>query len=261
MSDWVDTLKTFSAVIRSGADFAPGQIICPRYPAARGAEVYRNNYRGNLHDTLAAAYPVIRQLVGANFFRLLAKRFIEQHPSRSGNLHRYGSGMAEFLTNFQNTQHLAYLPDMARLEWAYHRAYFADDVAPFELARLAAVTPESYGGLRWRLHPGCSLTTSAHPVSAIWQAHQEEVPADFHIDLNSGGENLLVHRNGLSVEIVRIDAPSHHWLVLLQQNNPMGSATGETLSMFPDFDLATALRHWLAHGVLIDCHTTPEETR
>ena len=68
---------------------------------------------------------MIHQLVGEEFFRLLAKRFIEQHPSHSGNLHRYGSEMAEFLMHFENTQHLAYLPDVARLEWAYHLAYFA----------------------------------------------------------------------------------------------------------------------------------------
>ena len=133
MSNWADTLA------HSPPSFAPERsshqrhITCPHYPAQRGVEVYRNNYRGNLHDTLAGAYPVMRQLVGEEFFRLLAKRFIEQHPSRSGNLHRYGGEMAEFLTHFENTQHLAYLPDMARLEWAYHRAYFADDASPFDL--------------------------------------------------------------------------------------------------------------------------------
>ena len=28
------------------------------YPAAVALEVYRNNYRGNLHDALAGGYPV-----------------------------------------------------------------------------------------------------------------------------------------------------------------------------------------------------------
>ncbi len=262
MTNWTNTLAQFSAVIRTGADFASGEIICSRYSEARGIEVYRNNYRGNLHDALTGAYPVIRLLVGEDFFRLLAKFFIEKHPSRSGNMHRYGSEMAEFLTNFENTQHLAYLPDMARLEWAYHHAYFADDVMPFDLTSLAMVAPESYGELRWHLNPGCTLFTSMYPIAAIWQAHQNGAPADFHIDWNSGGENLLVHRNELSVKIIHIAAASHHWLVLLQQGNAMGIATNETLSVFPDFDLATTLRHWLAQGVLINFDTsnvTPAE--
>lgn len=252
MTTWADTLAQFSSVVRTGAEFAPDKINCPRYSEACGVEVYRNNYRGNLHDTLASVYPVIRQLVGEDFFRLLVKHFIEHHPSRKGNLHRYGSEMAEFLMHFENTQYLKYLPDMARLEWAYHYAYFAEDVVPFNHTRLASVAPKFYGDLRWQLHPSCALLTSIYPISAIWQAHQEGSPSDFRIELNSGGENLLVYRNGLSVEIISIATASHYWLAQLQLGVAMGPATDAALLIYPDFDLATALRHWLAQNVLID---------
>ncbi len=252
MTTWTDTLAQFSAVIRTGAAFAPGTLSCSRYPEVRGVEVYRNNYRGNLHDTLAGAYPVIRLLVGEDFFRLLAKQYIECHPSRSGNLHRYGSEMAEFLSHFEKTQHLVYLPDMARLEWATNHAYFAANVPPFDLDRLATVATESYPNLRWRLHPSCTLLTSAYPIAAIWQAHQDGEPTDFHIDLDSGGDSFLVVRNGLRVKIVSIAPASHHCLVQLQQDITMGAATEATLSAYPDFDLAATLRQWLAQGVLFD---------
>jgi hypothetical protein len=252
MNNWAETLAQFSAAIRTGAEFAPGALNCPRYAEERGVNVYRNNYRGNLHDTLAGAYPVIRQLVGEEFSRLLAKRFIEQHSSHSGNLHRYGSEMAEFLTHFESTQHLAYLPDMARLEWAYHRAYFADDASPFDLTRLANIAPESYGDLRWQLHPSCTLFMTIFPVAAIWQAHQYGEAANFNIDLMSGGDSLLVYRKDLSVDIVNIAPASLQWLQQLQQDISMGAATDATLSTHPDFDLATTLRHWLAQGVLIN---------
>ena len=261
MHDWAETLEKFSAVIRTGAVFAPGEIFCPRYAEERGAEVYRNNYRGNLHDTLAGAYPVIRQLVGEEFFRLLARRFIGSHDSRSGNLHRYGSEMAEFLLHFENTQHLAYLPDMARLEWAYHRAYFADDVPAFDLSRLAGVAPESYGDLRWHLHPGCALLSASYPVLAIWQAHQGDASGDFNIDLNSGSEHLLIHRNGLSLEIENIAPHSHYWLSLLESGKTMGAATETTLAIYPDFDLAASLHRWLTQGVLVDFDFAKEEPR
>jgi len=258
MTTWTDTLAQFSAVIRTGADFSPGAIHCPHYAAERGIEVYRNNYRGNLHDTLADAYPVIRQLVGEAFFRLLARRYIEQNPSRSGNLHHYGSAMAEFLTHFENTRHLAYLPNVARLEWAYHRAYFADDVPPFNFERLASVAPDSYPDLRWHLHPSCALLAAAFPIAAIWQAHQDGASADFNIIFDSSGEQLLVYRNGLSLEISRIAPEVYHWLAQLQQGMAMGAATDATLSAYPDFDLATTLRHWLARGVLVDFEYTQE---
>ncbi len=250
MTTWSDTLAQFSAVIRTGVAFTLGTVICPRYPEVRGVEVYRNNYRGNLHDSLAGAYPVIQLLVGEDFFRLLAKRYIEHHSSRSGNLHRYGSEMAEFLSHFEKTQHLVYLPDMARLEWAYHHAYFAENVPPFDLNRLATVSAEAYPDLRWKLHPSCTLLTSAYPIAAIWQAHQDGAPTDFHIDLDSGGDSLLVYRNVLQIEIVSIAPASHYCLVQLQQGITMGAATEATLSAYPDFDLAATLRQWLAQGAL-----------
>jgi hypothetical protein len=252
MSTWANTLSQFSAVIRTGAEFAAGALDCPHYPEDRGVGVYRNNYRGNLHDTLTGAYPVLRQLVGEEFFRLLAKRFIERHPSRSGNLHQYGSEMAEFLTHFENTQHLAYLPDMARLEWAYHRAYFADDVSPFDLTRLTSISPESYGALRWRLHPSCTLLTTAYPVAAIWRAHQDAANADFNIDLASGGDSLLVCHKDLNVEIIDVASATLHWLEQLQRGISVGAATEATLSAYAEFDVAAALRHWLTQGVLVN---------
>jgi len=259
MSNWSDTLAQFSAVIRTGEEFGHDAIISANYPAQRGIDVYRNNYRGNLHDTLACAYPVIRRLVGDDFFRLLAKRFIEQHPSRSGNLHRYGSEMAEFLTHFENTRHLAYLPNMASLEWAYHRAYFADDTMPFDLARLASAPPESYAEFRWQLHPSCTLLATDYPVAMIWQAHQDGAPADFQINLDRGGDDLLVYRKGLNVDIASIAPASLHWLAQLQQNTRMGTAAEATLSIHPDFDLATTLRHWLTEEVLADFYIAQGE--
>ncbi len=229
------------------------------YPAERGVEVYRNNYRGNLHDTLAAVYPVVQQLVGDEFFRMMAKRFIEAHPSRSGDLHQYGSELAEFLVRFEPTRDLAYLPGMASLEWAYHHAYLADDAPEFDFDRIATLAPESYAELRWQLHPSCSLLVTDHPTAAIWQAHQEGAPEDFNIDMDSGGDRLLVFRNQLITEIISIEAGSLHWLAQLQQGIAMGEATEATLATHEDFDLSATLRHWLAQGVLINFNTLQEE--
>jgi len=259
MTTWDKELAQFSAVIRSGAEFAPGTVSCPRYAETCGIEVYRNNYRGNLHDTLVSAYPVIRQLVGEEFFRFMAKRFIAQHASRSGNLHRYGVELAEFLTGFEPTRHLAYLPDMARLEWAYHQAYFAADIPPLDINRLSMVPEESYPELRWRLHPSCALLTSVYPIAAIWRAHQAALPADFQIDLQSGGDCVLVYRDVLQMEIINIAPAGQHWLAKLQLGSRMGAATDATLAAYPDFDLGSVLRDWIAQGVLIDFDYPKEE--
>lgn len=252
MKAWVDTLRRFSANIRTGTSFTAEEMDCSNYEIARGIDVYRNNYRGNLHDSLAGAYPVIGQLVGAIFFRSLAARFIERHASRSGNLHHYGSEMADFLAHFEPVSHLIYLPDVARAEWAYHLAYFSDDVPAFDLNRLAAVAEESYPELRWHLHPSCSLLASVYPIARIWQMHQDGAPDDMEIDLESGGDRMLIYRNGLQSQIIRITAAEYHCLQLIEKGEALGLAFESTLPAYPEFDLVNSLRHWLEQSILTD---------
>ncbi len=251
MPGWTDTLARFSVAIREGVALAPAEAVCLRYTLTRATEVYRNNYRGNLHDALAAVYPVIGELVGAPFFRQLARQFIERHASRSSNLHDYGSAMAEFLVHFEPVRHLPYLPDMAKLEWACHRAYFAIDAAEFDFNRLAAIAAEFYPDLRWHLHPGCTLLDSVYPVAAIWQAHQDGSVAESEIDLANGGATLLIHRHELQTHILSMTPAAYHCLGQLQQGVLMGEASESTLALDPEFDLAANLRNWTAQGVLV----------
>jgi hypothetical protein len=213
-------------------------------------EVYRNNYRGNLHDTLAGAYPVIAQLVGKDFFRLLARHYIEQHLSRSGNLHHYGAEMAEFVAGFEPAQGLAYLPDVAALEWACHCAYFSDDAATPDIHRLAQVPPEQYVDLMLHIHPSCHLVRSRYPVATIWRAHQPCTGSDFHIDIDSGSCNALVSRKHDAVLVNELSAADADWLQSLQDGSPLGEATAVTQEHHPDFNLQAALLNLVALDVL-----------
>lgn len=252
MHAWADTVEQFADAIRNGSDLAPHVANSAGYPLMQGVEIYRNNFRGNLHDTLATAYPVIVELVGPDFFKWLARKFIEQYPSRSGNLHRYGSEMADFLAHLADVRHLPYLPDVAQLEWACHRAYYTEDAAPLDVDRLHQIVPEDYANLRWQLHPACALISSRYPIAVIWQAHQADASGDFRIDLADGGDNVLVTRNETGVQVTRISPDRLFWLQQLQHGATLGAACEITLSTHPEFDLTGALMQEVTQGVLID---------
>lgn len=211
--------------------------------------VYRNNYRGNLHDALAGAYPVLEQLVGKDFFRLLAREFIGQHLSRSGNLHHYGAEMAAFVATFEPARSLPYLSDMVALEWACHCAYFAEDEIPLDIAKLAQVAPENYSELILHLHPACHLLRSAYPVAEIWHAHQPGATNDFRINLDSGASNALVSRQADIVAVRELSAADAAWLHEIQAGTQLGEATAATLEDHPEFDLQAALLNLVAQGV------------
>jgi hypothetical protein len=248
-----DDLSGFARAIVRGEQ--PSPLIkanYQHYTVDVAIEVYRNNYRGNLHDTLAGAYPVIEQLVGKDFFRLMARKYIEQYPSHSGNLHHYGAELAEFIAAFEHARELPYLPDVAALEWACHRAWFADDAAVLDIAKLAQLSPDQYSGLIFLIHPACHLVCSRYPVSAIWQAHQRGASCDFHIDLDSGSCNALVGRKNDVVRVSELTEAESDWLQGIRAGITLGEATAATLVRHPKFDLQTLLLKLATQDVLSD---------
>lgn len=248
-----DDLSGLARAIVRGEEPSPRIATSYRhYSAAVAIEVYRNNYRGNLHDTLAGAYPVIEQLVGKEFFRCITRQFIAQHAPRSGNLHHYGEQMAAFVADFLPVKQLVYLSDVAALEWACHRAYFAGDTATLDIARLAEIAPGQYADLILHTHPSCHLVRSGYPVASIWHAHQPGANSDFHIDLDSGFSNALVSRNDNVVKVTELTAADAEWLHGIQDGSTLGEATAATLEHHPDFDLQTVLLNLVAQGVLSD---------
>ena len=248
-----DDLSAFGSAIVRGEEPSPLIDTAYRhYFVDTAIDIYRNNYRGNLHDALASAYPVIKQLVGDDFFRFLARRFIEQYPSCNANLHHFGTELTDFLTTFAPAQKLVYLADVAALEWACHRAYFADDAPMLDMIRLAQIPPEHYSNLIMRTHPACQVVRSRYPINAIWHAHQSGENGDFHIELDSGTSIVLVSRIADVVQINELEEDSAAWLQEIQTGRAMGVATDSTLERFPDFDLHAALLKLVRQNILMD---------
>jgi hypothetical protein len=246
-----DDLADFiRAIVRGDETTSRINMTYPNYPVAVALDVYRNNYRGNLHDALAGVYPVIAQLVGKDFFRLLTRKYIEKNPSRSGNLHHYGAEMAGFIASFKPARDLPYLADVAALEWACHCAYFAEDAATFDFNKLAEVPPVCYGDLVLHIHPASHLVRSRYPVAAIWHAHQSGVNNDFHIDLDRGPCNALVCRKNGVVLVRELTEPDAAWLQDIHTGTPLGVATAATQKLYPEFDLQAALLYLAGQEVL-----------
>ncbi len=219
------------------------------YSADVALDIYRNNYRGNLHDALAGAYPVVKQLVGDDFFRYLAREFIGQYPSRSANLHYYGAELAGFIATFAPAKELVYLPDVATLEWACHRAYFAEDGEILDLNELAQVPQEAYAELVLHMHASCHLLHSGYPVAAIWHAHQSGASSDFNIDLGSGLCNALVSRKLDVVSVTELAEADAAWLQRIQARASLGDATAETMERYPEFNLLPVLQTLVAQNI------------
>jgi hypothetical protein len=221
--------------------------------ARQRLQVYRNNMAESLIAALAAVYPVVARLVGTGFFRHAAKACVSAHPSRSGNLQDFGGEFPGFLRAYRPAGQLPYLPDVAALEWAVHRAYHEAELPGLTLQRPAQVPAAQQAGLRLRLQPCARFVESRYPVLRIWQANQPEARDDEStISLDEGGVNLLVVQHALEIEFRFLGPAESRWLCALADEASLADATRRALDVDPSFDLMAVLARHLGHGLFTE---------
>ena len=225
-------------------------------PAAR-LGVYRNNILGNYRKVLAATYPVAKRLVGVAFFDAASDQFVRAYPSRRGDVNRYGAEFADFLLSYPPARELAYLPDVARLEWAIDQGNIAADALPLDFGALAAVDPQTLAELRLGLHPSARLIASPFPILRIWQTNQPGYEGDDRVDLGEGGDTLLVLRTSQGVAVERVGVAIHAFLAALAANASLAQAAAHAAKVDDRFDLAAVLREYVVNHTIVAFRAPP----
>lgn len=201
--------------------------------------VYRNNVAVGLQDILGETFPVVRELVGDEFFSAMARAFIQALPPRSPVLIDYGGGFADFIDGFTPARSLPYLADVARLEWARHESYHAADAEPASIDVLTGGNPSDIENLRFQMHPSLRLMRSDWPVASIWQAHQANTASDLS-SLHEEGEQVMVVRPHLSVEVRCLEPAAFEFAERVASGTPLGRVL-EDSNDHPEWDASACL--------------------
>lgn len=215
--------------------------------------VYRNNVTVSLIDALADTFPVVRELVGEEFFRAMARVFVQAHPPRSRVMAYYGETFADFVASFAPAASVPYLADVARLEMARVRAYHAADVPPLdaEALRVALTDPRQLMFLRLALHPGVHVIASKFAVFSLWAAHQGALGIS-SVDPELA-QMALVFRNALEVDTLELSAAAGMFISAVQRGESLMDAAAIASGAHQDFDLANTMalliRHQLMSGI------------
>jgi hypothetical protein len=215
-------------------------------------QVYRNNAFSSLTTALKDSFPVVCQLVDERFFGYAAQEYIRTRPPRAPRLAEYGEDFPDFLAGFEPVRHLAYLPDVARLEWAVNLAYHAPDAPTLDPARIAAVPQDRYPQLAFAAHPSVRLFASDFPVDRIWQAHQPGGDLETGIGLSSGGCRLLIDRHDQDIRFLTLDAAGFALAAALCGGRRLQEAYEAAAAIDGGFDLIAALSTHLARGTFAD---------
>lgn len=212
-----------------------------------GLSAYRANAAATAARALAAAYPTVAALVGDAAFAALARTLWQHEPPRRGDLAHWGATLSEQITATRELDDEPYLADVARLDWAAHRAGFASDPAAetLDLGRLATHDPAS---LRLDLAPGSALVASRWPVASIWLAHQRPADDPRRFDAvreafaEARGEAAFVWRDGLHVRIAALEPADALFTRALLDAHPLAEALD---AAGPNF----AFDRWLAQAL------------
>ncbi len=243
------------------ADFA-GKLLKPEAPPpvdvhgpsatppVKRYNVYRNNVVASLIQVLEARYPVVLRLVGEEFFRGMARLYLEAAPPRSAVLAEFGGGLAEFIGGFEPAKDLPYLADIARLEWLQHVAYHAADALPIGAGELSMVAAATVPRLKFSLHPSVGILASDFPVVSIWETNKRD-DAVKTIRLDQGGETALVVRPALDVETRKAPPGTDSFLAALATGQALAEAAATAQAANNHFNVQMALATVIDAGAII----------
>jgi hypothetical protein len=215
----------------------------------RRLAIYRANVAAAATKALASAYPVLHQVIGAPRFERLSSLYQHEHPSTGGDLTDFGAALEAFVAGLAELQALPYLPALARLEWAVHRAHGAADAPACDRQALAQVPPARQPAIRFAWAAGTALVAATFPIVRIWQIHQPGHGADFDVDW-SVRECALVARDGFRVAVDAVAAADAAFIQASLAGAPLGTCTERALAADPGFALGDLLARCLAANLI-----------
>lgn len=259
MSSLRELESAFGAWILQGtASPALAELVAPDGWAIEDRlDIYRNNVFASLTKALAASFPAVSRLVDERFFAYAAHEFISAQPPRGACLAAYGGEFPDFLRAFPPCRDLAYLADVARLEWLMQQAAEAEALPPLAPAALAAFAEEEAQRLVFDLQPSIGYLRAAFPIDRIWQANHGCDGADETITLDAGGVALEVRRVGEDVVYRDLDRGSFAFRAALGAGATLGAAAEAALAADADFDLARALPALFLEGAVAAISLAP----
>ncbi|KVG51734.1 hypothetical protein WJ33_11030 [Burkholderia ubonensis] len=225
-------------------------------PAAAGSDailrqrigLYRGNLRAHWRAALANAYPVLLALGGDAWFDGLSLAYARAHPSRGGDLNRFGDALPAFVGAYERDARFRYFADVARVEWALHDASFAADVTPFTPQQWRDLARERLLDARLAVNPACAAIASAYAVADIWFAHQ---PGGRFPDRLDVPQRALVVRPLWQPTVLVHSEAAHTAFVALQRGSTLAEALDAAFAVDPQFDFSAQWGAWTAASAII----------
>jgi hypothetical protein len=189
--------QTFQDCVLHPDDSVTTDWICASGRAAPETQlsVYTHAYEARLQEVLANDYPAMLMAIGEESFNRLCADYINAYPSLYFSLRDFGRHLPKFIAEpmqlNEHSQDRHWLHELAMFEWTLGQAFDAADVTLMTEQDVAAIPPELWPELRFRLAP------AVHRLDLEWN-----IP-----------EMWLILTNDNPTQITAVHAESSSWLV------------------------------------------------
>lgn len=143
--------------------------------ATQRLDVYANMYFFRLLEVVRDDYPKLAALVGADRFHNLVTSYLQAYPSANPSIRWVGRHLARHIEDSEPELLARHPPAaaLARLEWARGEAFDAAGAPAVTVADLAAVPPDRWPLLRFKLRPAVRVVELSHAVLPLWLALEQ----------------------------------------------------------------------------------------
>jgi hypothetical protein len=194
-------------------------------------EVYRGGYLARLTEQLGETFATVWRVLGDEDFFGLCERYIAAHRSDSYNLSDYGRDVPTFLEGEQNVREFSFLPDLARLELAFHDLFHAPQHRSLEAAELAA-TPD-LASSRLRFGDAVRMLGFESRVYRLFQHRGDEKAPD--LSGLDAPEHVLLFKQAGEVRARVVDAATAEAIGALVAGATVEESLEQVTTSHPDF--------------------------
>jgi Putative DNA-binding domain len=235
------------------AEFSAG-LLNPEHPVPlmvkgqieRRYAVYRNNVTAGLVRALEENFPVVRKLLGEEYFAGFVRDFAQSHPPQSPLMFQYGSNFPQALECSEDLSGYPYLADVAQLEILWRESYYAADATSLTADALASVDPENLFDCRFKMHPAARLIRSPFAIHSIFAANKPG--AEGHVLNPLQPQCILLTRPDYEVAIHATSHAQFEFFRALLNGECLGDALDIVATVEPNFDLPGTLALMLQSG-------------
>jgi hypothetical protein len=205
-------------------------------------------------DILKRKYLSCVNLLGEEYFNMLAHQYSEHHIPKSSVLAEYGESMPDFIRKHlkQHSPELEYAADLAVLDQAWHGSYFAADEQP-PTAALIESWLEDIESKKFSLAASVQIVENKWSVTSIWSELKNSLLSEQRL-VEKNPEYTIFWRDDTQIFHRILSVPEWTFISQIYQGSTLLESAEVALTT-GELNISTVFSQLLSNNLLKEINT------